>query len=160
MRVVPRPVASVYSTPTCSLSRSHGAEYKIHKSIFLQEIFPFKPPWPDLSARPFSPSQNYTPHNRTLTRDDPHLPSRRRPLHPTRNPKNLLPAAIDPDSISTFTIAVDGDVIWGAWEAIPGSAELQEIPGLAGLEGSDLDILGVMGAGEYLGILEVRTLPV
>eukprot|EP00904_Undaria_pinnatifida_P008263 jgi/Undpi1/4567/HiC_scaffold_18.g07921.m1 len=64
--------------------------------------------------------------------------------------------AIDPDSISTFTIAVDGDVIWGAWEAIPGSAELQEIPGLAGLEGSDLDILGVMGAGEYLGILEVE----
>lgn len=45
-----------------------------------------------------------------------------------------------------------------AWGATPGSTELQEIPGLEGLEGSIFHINGVMEAGEYFAILEVRSL--
>lgn len=50
---------------------------------------------------------------------------------------------------------VNGQVAVEGWEAIPGSTELQEIPGLAGLEGSNFEIIGVMEEGEYLAILEV-----
>lgn len=85
----------------------------------------------------------------------PNLYARQPP--PTPDPNNLLAAAVHPDSMSTFSVEVDGDVILEEWEATPGSTELQEIPGLEGLECSNLDILGVMEAGEYLGIVEVRT---
>lgn len=50
-----------------------------------------------------------------------------------------------------------GETAVEEWEATPGSTELQEIPGLEGLEGDDIGIIGVMEEGEYFAILEVRT---
>lgn len=65
--------------------------------------------------------------------------------------------ALHPDSISTLTVSVERQTVVEVWEAAPGSTELQEIPGLEGLEGSDFEINGVMEAGEYFAVLEVRT---
>lgn len=64
--------------------------------------------------------------------------------------------ALHPDSISTLTVSVERQTVVEVWEAAPGSTELQEIPGLEGLEGSDFEINGVMEAGEYFAVLEVE----
>ncbi|CAN0009638.1 unnamed protein product [Ectocarpus sp. 12 AP-2014] len=64
--------------------------------------------------------------------------------------------ALHPDSMSKLRVLVDGATILEEWDAVPGSLELQEIPGLEGLEGGRLSIEGVEGAGDYLAILEVE----
>lgn len=66
--------------------------------------------------------------------------------------------ALHPDSINTLKVTVGGETAVEEWEATPGSAELQEIPGLEGFRGIDLEITGVMEEGEYLAILEVRAI--
>lgn len=53
---------------------------------------------------------------------------------------------------------MDSETVVEAWGATPGSTELQEIPGVEGLEGHLFRINGVMEAGEYFAILEVRSL--
>lgn len=58
--------------------------------------------------------------------------------------------------MSKLRVLVDGATILEEWDAVPGSSELQEIPGLEGVEGGRLSIEGVEGAGDYLAILEVR----
>ena len=54
---------------------------------------------------------------------------------------------------------VNGETAVEEWEAAPGATELQEIPGLEGLRGSDVKIIGVMEEGEYFAILEVGAKP-
>lgn len=56
---------------------------------------------------------------------------------------------------------VNGDGGIEEWEATSETTELQEIPGLEGLETSQMVVMGVYGAGDYLGILEAsaRTAP-
>lgn len=72
-----------------------------------------------------------------------------------RNRSSLT--ALHPDSIRTLTVSVERQTVVEAWEATPGTTELQEIPGLEGLEGNYFEINGVMEAGEYFAILEVRS---
>lgn len=69
---------------------------------------------------------------------------------------SLSLTALHPDSIGTLKVEVGGETAVEEWEATPGSAELQEIPGLEGLVGTDLEITGVMEEGQYFAILEVR----
>lgn len=66
-------------------------------------------------------------------------------------------AALHPDSIPKLTVAVNGRTRVEEWEATPGSTELQEIPGLEGRRGWEIEITGSMREGEYFAILEVRT---
>ncbi len=51
---------------------------------------------------------------------------------------------------------MDHEVIMEEWDAVAGPSEMQDIPGLEGLEGASLGIYGAMDVGEYLAILEVR----
>ena len=44
------------------------------------------------------------------------------------------------------------------WDAVGGSSEMQEIPGLEGTEGRSITIEGVMDIGDYFAILEARNL--
>eukprot|EP00904_Undaria_pinnatifida_P008258 jgi/Undpi1/4562/HiC_scaffold_18.g07916.m1 len=64
--------------------------------------------------------------------------------------------ALHPESTRTLTIMVNGDGGIEEWEATSETTELQEIPGLEGLETSQMVVMGVYGAGDYLGILEVE----
>eukprot|EP00904_Undaria_pinnatifida_P008259 jgi/Undpi1/4563/HiC_scaffold_18.g07917.m1 len=64
--------------------------------------------------------------------------------------------ALHPESIRTLAVELNGDVVVEEWEVPAGSTELQEIPGLKGLDGSDLEIKAVMEDGEYFAILEVE----
>lgn len=50
---------------------------------------------------------------------------------------------------------VDGFVVVDEWEATPGSATLEEIPGLEGLTGHTVTVQGIMGVDDYLSIVEV-----
>lgn len=72
-------------------------------------------------------------------------------------PNAPFATALHPDSTRTLTVQVNGDADIEAWEAAPDTTELQEIPGLEGLDLSFLAMRGVFGAGDYLGILEVTT---
>lgn len=69
-------------------------------------------------------------------------------------------AAFAPDSVTkiavTTTVSGDSTATTIEWEGAPGTTELQEIVGLEGIIGRSLTIEGVLGTGEYLGILEVR----
>ena len=66
-----------------------------------------------------------------------------------------MTTALHPESIRTLAVELNGDVVVEEWEVPAGSTELQEIPGLKGLDGSDLEIKAVMEDGEYFAILEV-----
>lgn len=66
-----------------------------------------------------------------------------------------IPTAFHPDSTRTLNLLANADTDIGIWEAAPETTDLQEIPGLEGLELSSLLLRGVFGAGDYLGILEV-----
>lgn len=63
--------------------------------------------------------------------------------------------ALHPDSTGKLTVELDGQTVVEGWEATAGSTELQEIPGLEGLGGSDFEIKAIMEDGEYFAILEV-----
>lgn len=118
--------------------------------------------WPNLPAcRKLAPTHFYSRALRGRT-----------PLHTTQQRQRLcdfngsflkLPdisnvpfaTALHPDSTRTLTVQVNGDADIEAWEAAPETTELQEIPGLEGLDLSFLTMRGVFGAGNYLGVLEV-----
>lgn len=51
---------------------------------------------------------------------------------------------------------VDSEVVVEEWDAVAGSIDMQEVPGLAGLEAGQITFEGVMNVGEYFAILEVR----
>ncbi len=51
---------------------------------------------------------------------------------------------------------MDYEVVVEEWDAVAGPAEMQDVPGVEGLEGESLSIEGVTDVGEYLAILEVR----
>ncbi|CAM9500688.1 unnamed protein product [Scytosiphon promiscuus] len=65
--------------------------------------------------------------------------------------------ALHPFYVQTLSVSVNGDPVVSSWEAdVLREGELQEIPGLEGLEASYIELEGIMEPGEYLGILEVE----
>lgn len=69
----------------------------------------------------------------------------------------LHSTALHPDSVQSFQVGIGQNEL-EAWEADPdltAAGEMQEIPGVEGLTGSDLYIYGDMEIGESLRILEV-----
>lgn len=63
--------------------------------------------------------------------------------------------ALHPDSVTELALFVDGQVQF-EWSATPGTTDLQEIPGLAGVEAASFVVQGIQDFGETLGIVEVR----
>ncbi|CAM9220801.1 unnamed protein product [Pylaiella littoralis] len=64
--------------------------------------------------------------------------------------------ALHPDSVTKVRVLVDNQVAVEEWDAVTGSTDLQEIPGLEGLEAGTIALEGVMGIGEYFAILETE----
>ncbi|CAN0223077.1 unnamed protein product, partial [Pylaiella littoralis] len=64
--------------------------------------------------------------------------------------------ALHPNSVSKLRVLVNNQVVVEEWDVVAGSTDLQEIPGLEGLEAWSIEIEGVMDAGEYFAILETE----
>lgn len=66
----------------------------------------------------------------------------------------LTLTAFHPETNGTVDIYVDGDYVL-TFEAEEGTSEFQEITGLAGYTGAEIDITGANSEGDWLAILEV-----